>query len=259
MRKIIRLTERDLTKLVKRVLNESKLNEPTIGENNTYTSFDEAYSFMMELDEHLNELAPSDNVCDEKHLNMLHRIYNTAHYKVDELKKKYKSGVDLPAQRNFSSNSNEEKINDFIKKYDHLPDSKFYEFAELLSKEIGVSVEEIRKMRLNFIKKKYSKLLKPKHHDEGRMRKDPHHKQAQEMFSMAGTWLDCCKKGYYDCDDDDPPFKFNDGPFKYKEPNVTYEPIGTGGGQPTKDDKSDNINPSREMSEQIRRTLRKLL
>ena len=117
MRKIIRLTERDLTKLVKRVLNESKLNEPTIGENNTYTSFDEAYSFMMELDEHLNELAPSDNVCDKKHLNMLHRIYNTAHYKVDELKKKYKSGVDLPAQRNFSSNSNEEKINDFIKKY----------------------------------------------------------------------------------------------------------------------------------------------
>jgi len=134
MRKIIRRTERDLTKLVKRVLNESKLNEPTIGENNTYTSFDEAYSFMMELDEHLNELAPSDNVCDKKHLNMLHRIYNTAHYKVDELKKKYKSGVDLPAQRNFSSNSNEEKINDFIKKYDHLPDPKFYEFAELLSK-----------------------------------------------------------------------------------------------------------------------------
>lgn len=258
MRKIIRLTERDLTKLVKRVLNESKLNEPTIGENNTYASFDEAYSFMMELDEYLNELAPSDKVCSERHLKMLNRIYNTAHYMVLELRDKYKGGPDLPAQRNYSSNSNDEKINDFIKKYDHLPDTKFYEFAELLSKEIGVSVEEIENKRSEFIKKEFSKLLKPEW-DEGRMRKDSQHKQAQEMFSMARTWLDCCKKGYYDCDDDDPPFKFNKGPFKYKEPNVTYEPIKTGGGQPTKDDKLDSKNPGREMSEQIRRTLRKLL
>jgi len=256
MRKIIRLTENDLTKIVKRILVESKLNEPSVGEKNTYTSFDEAYSFMMELDEHLNELAPNDEVCDKRHLNMLHRLYNTAHHKVIELREKYKGGSDLPAQRNFSSSSNEEKINDFIKKYDNLPDKKFYEFAELLSKEIGVSVEEIKKMRLDFIKKKYSKLLKPKY-DEGRMRKDPHYKQAQEIFSMAGTWLDCCKKGYYDCDDDDPPFKFNDGPFKYKEPNVTYEPIGTGGGQPTIDDKS--YSRDREMSEQIIKILKKLI
>jgi hypothetical protein len=227
MKRIIRLSENDLTKLIKRILVESELNEPNVTSENYYESFDSAYSFMNELDGFLNDLAPSDRVCDKNNLKMLNRLYNTAHYMVLGLMEKYKGGLSLPADRSFPPNSNDEMINNFIKKYDHLPDKKFYEFAELLSKDIGVSVEEIGNKRREFIKNEYSKLLNPKW-DEGRMKKDPYYNQAQEMFDIAKTWLDCCKKGYYNCDDD-PPIKFNDDSFKYKEPNVTYEPIKKGG------------------------------
>ena len=115
MKRIIRLTENDLTKLIKRILVESELNEPKVNDENYYESFDSAYSFMIVLDEYLNNLAPSDEVCDERYLEMLDRLYNTAHNMVLELREKYKGGIVLPAERSFASNSNEEMINNFIK------------------------------------------------------------------------------------------------------------------------------------------------
>jgi hypothetical protein len=262
MKRIIRLTENDLTKLIKRILVESELNEPNLTSNNYYESFDDAYSFMLELDEYLNNLAPSDEVCDEKHLNMLQRIYDTADKMVVDLRKKYKSTIDQPSEKAFADGSIDQKINDFIKKYDYLPDNKFYEFAELLSKEIGVTVEDIRKKRLEFINKKFSKFSKPTKWDDKAVRKDPLHIKAQQMFEMAGGWLDCCKKGYYDCDDnndDDPPFNFP--PKKNKDIDVKYEPTIKGGGNvPSEfDGGKKGGEPGVPMNEQIKKLIRKLL
>jgi hypothetical protein len=256
MKRIIRLTENDLTKLIKRILVESELNEPNLTNNNYYESFDDAYSFMLELDEYLNNLAPSDEVCDEKHLNMLHRIYNTGGKMVQDLRKKYKSTIDQPSEKAFADGSIDQKINDFIKKYDYLPDNKFYEFAELFSKEIGVTVEEIRKKRLEFINKKFSKLLKPTKWDDKAVRKDPLYIKAQKMFGMASGWLDCCKKGYYDCDDDDN----GDDDYNYtnyKEPNVKYDSIK--GGENVPNEFGVERKKGKEMYEHLKRRINRHL
>ena len=189
MKRIIRLTENDLTKLIKRILVESELKEPEEPEepeltnNNYYESFNNAYSFMLKLDEYLNNLDPS-KVCDKKHLNMLQRIEDTADKMVLDLRNKYKSTIDQPSEKAFADGSIDQKINDFIKKYDYLPDTKFYEFAKLFYKKFG-------------------KLSKPTKWDDNAVRKDPLNIEAQKMGWMAGRWLDCCKKGYYDCNDDD--------------------------------------------------------
>ena len=246
--------------------NENKINnkltEPRVIDNRFYETFEDAYKFMEELHKLLNQLAPSNKVCSKTYIEMLHRIYNTAGKMVQDLRDKYKSTIDQPAEKKFQPGSNDEKINNFILKYDNLPDNKFYEFAELFSKEIGVTVEEIRKKRLEFIKKKYSKLLTPTKWDDKAVRKDPLHTKAQQMFGMAGGWLDCCKKGYYDCDDDDPPFKFNTGPIKYTEPNVKYEPTIQGGGNiPSEFDTGGKKGGELgvPMNEQIKKLIRKHL
>lgn len=256
MKKIIRLTENDLTKLIKRILVESKFNEPKVIKN-YYESFDEAYSFMLELDEYLNELAPSDEVCNDEHLKMLHRIYNTAGNKVRELREKYDADkyAASTTEKAFADGSVDQKINDFIKKYDGLPDKKFYEFAELFSKEIGIPFEKMKEKRLEFIDKKFNKLLKPSY-DKNSLRKDPLYKQTQEMFTIAGKWLDCCEKGYYDCDDDDN----GDDDYNYtnyKEPNVKYDSIK--GGENVPDEFGVERKKGKEMYEHLKRRIKRYL
>lgn len=256
MKKIIRLTENDLTKLIKRILVESKLNEPKVIKN-YYESFDETYSFMFELNEYLNELAPSDEVCNDEHLKMLYRIDNTAANKLRELQKKYE--VARTSEKAFADGSVDQKINDFIIKYDDLTDDKFYEFAELFSKEIGIPFEKIKKKRLEFIEKK----INPKpSYNENSLKKDPLYIEIQEMFSMTYEWLECCKDGEYICDDDDNgDDNNNDNGTRdyrnYKKPNVKYDSIK--GGENVPDKFGVERKKGKEMYEQLKRRIKRYL
>jgi hypothetical protein len=141
-------------------------------------------------------------------------------------------------------------------------DDKFYEFAEKFSNETGISVDIIRKKRKEFISKTFSKILRPKY-DESSVMKDPDYDKAQEIMEIAGEYLNCCRKGYWDCDDDDdPPFDFS-GPKIYTEPNVEYEPTIKGGNntpsKPSSGDSGDiKIGSPSSLSETIRKILRKL-
>ncbi len=254
----IKLTEAQLTKMVKRIILESKVTEPKIimfGKNNTpiYDTFEDAYNFLFEL----KQVSLDKEFCSDEYYRMFEILYNTGSIKVTQLRKKYQATKDSPPERNLPSGSDEEKIKDFIKKYDYLPDTKFYEFAEKFSNETGISVDIIRKKRKEFISKKYGKIFTPKY-DESSVRKDPDYNKAQEIMQIADEYLTCCRKGYWDCDDD-PPFDFS-GPKIYKEPNVEYEPTIKGGNNtPSKPNFGDSgVGKPSSLSETIRKILRKL-
>ena len=255
----IKLTEAQLTKMVKRIILESKLTEPKIilfGNNDTpiYDTFEDAYNFIFEL----KEVSLDKKVCSKEYYRMFNILYNTGSIKVEQLRIKYKATKDSSPERSLPSGSDEEKIKDFIKKYDYLPDTKFYDFAEKFSNETGISVDIIRKKRKEFINKKYSKIFTPKY-DESSVRKDPDYNKAQEIMQIADEYLTCCRKGYWDCDDDDPPFDFS-GPKIYKEPNVEYEPTIQGGDNtPSKPNFGDSgVGKPSSLSETIKKILRKL-
>jgi hypothetical protein len=238
------------------------LNEPrktNIGNNTIYDTFNDAYNFAIKLDEFLEELAPSNKVCDKKHLVMLNILLNTSQIKINELVEKYKNtprwDESEPAERSVPSGSDEEKINRFLEKYINFPDDKFYEMAKEFSNETGISVETVREKRMEKFKKTWGKILKPKNYEKD-LKKDPEYNQANEIEGIARKWLHCCRKGKYDCDDD-PPRKY-DGPIiRPNELNISYTPIG--GGDSTNTPSNPMTGGEREMMrESIKRILRTL-
>lgn len=218
-----------------------------------YDTFEDTYKFLFEL----KKVSLDKKFCSDEYSKMFHILYNTGSVKVTQLRKKYQATKDYPPERSLPSGSDEEKINDFIKKYDYLSDTKFYEFAEKFSNETGISVDIIRKKRKEFISNKYGKLFRPKY-DESSVMKDPDYDKAQEIMEIAGEYLNCCKKGYYDCDNDDPPFDFS-GPKIYKEPNVKYEPTIKGGDNVPSTPTGGKSGGGVSTNEEIKRKIRKLI
>ena len=220
-----------------------------------YDTFEDAYKFLFEL----KKVSLDKEFCSNEYTKMFHVLYNTGSVKVTQLRKKYQATKDYPPERSLPSGGDEEKINDFIKKYDNLSDTKFYEFAEKFSNETGISMDVIRTKRKEFISKKYGKLFRPKY-DESSVMKDPDYDKAQEIMEIAGEYLNCCKKGYYDCDNDDPPFDFS-GPKIYKEPNVKYEPTIKGGNNlpstPTSGKSGGKLGGGVSTNEQIKRKIKR--
>jgi hypothetical protein len=231
------------------------INEPkqiTFEDTPIYDTFEDAYKFLFEL----KKVSLDKKFCSDEYSKMFHILYNTGSVKVTQLRKKYQATKDYPPERSLPSGSDEEKINDFIKKYDYLSDTKFYEFAEKFSNETGISVDIIRKKRKEFISNKYGKLFRPKY-DESSVMKDPDYDKAQEIMEIAGEYLNCCRKGYWDCDDD-PPFDFS-GPKIYKEPNVKYEPTIKGGDNVPSTPTGGKSGGGVSTNEEIKRIIRKLI
>jgi hypothetical protein len=233
------------------------INEPkqiTFEDTPIYDTFEDAYKFLFEL----KEVSLDKKFCTKEYYRMFRILYSTGSAKVDQLRIKYKRTKDSPPERSLPSDSDEEKINDFIKKYRYLSTNKFYEFAKMFSDETGISLDKIKKKRSEFIDKKIEKIFTPKY-DESSVIKDPDYNKAQEIMRIARKYLNCCRKGYWDCDDDDPPFDFS-GPKIYTEPNVEYEPTIKGGNNtPSKPSSGDGgVGKPSSLSETIRKILRKL-
>jgi hypothetical protein len=232
------------------------INEPkqiTFEDTPIYDTFEAAYKFLFEL----KQVSLDKKFCSKEYYRMFKILYSTGSVKVEQLRIKYKSTKDSSPEKNLPSSSDEEKINDFLKKYRYLPGNKFYEFAKMFSDETGISLDKIKKKRSELIDKKIEKIFTPKY-DENSVKKDPDHNKAQEIMQIAGRYFNCCRKGYWDCDND-PPFDFS-GPKIYKEPNVEYEPTIKGGDNtPSKPSFGfGDVGKPSSLSETIRKILRKL-
>jgi hypothetical protein len=181
-------------------INESKLVEPkfiVVNELGTevYENFEEAYEFIQILHEQLTKLAPDDSVCNLENNRMLNRVYNTGAKMVEKLREKHQLPLDNPELD--LDKDKIEQIRQWLKKNYGLADTELYQLAEGFAKQIGVTVEIIRKVKMYDFK---TKVLKRKFEwDDKKVRTEPIHDICQVMMGVSGSWLRCCKLGKYTC------------------------------------------------------------
>jgi len=219
-----------------------------------YKPFDNAYKFAENLYKLFvlseRELSNSDRLkvfCQDRVKTICNLIINTADNTIEELRRKYPIG--MPTLDNLIGDAQNryklEACRKFVKEYRFLPDVKFTEAAKMASPQLGLTVEEIWKIRMidfGFLLKyggvpgtpEWVEKVKNSW-DPDKVEKDPLYDKAQDMYGFVCTILDWIEEN---CDgniwkkfDDDlfqtPPTQINLDDITFNPPNIK---INTGGG-----------------------------